>query len=72
MWWYGHHDAREKAQKLRKRGVVLKTMKYTGKATEDILVDGQLALFSRIAEKERQPRVSSVQADRDKLSEGEW
>ncbi|EGR4674654.1 hypothetical protein BS015_RS19575 [Vibrio parahaemolyticus] len=50
----------------------MKTMKYTGKATEDILVDGQLTLFSRIAEKERQPRVSSVQADRDKLSEGEW
>lgn len=57
---------------LGKRGVVLKTMnkelviKYTGKATEDMLVDGQLTLLARIAENERQARVASAQAGRDK------
>lgn len=59
---------------LGKRSVVLKTMnkelviKYTGKATEDMLVDGQLTLLARIAENERQARVASAQAGRDKKS----
>ncbi len=50
---------------LGKRGVVLKTMnkelvsKYIGKATEDMLVGGQLTLLARVA---------SAQAGRDKKS----
>ncbi|MGI9876465.1 recombinase family protein [Vibrio chagasii] len=83
VWWFdrlgrNYHDAREMAQMLLKRGVVLKTvnqeleLKYTGKATEDMLVDVQLTLLAGIAENERQARLASAQAGRDKLSEDEW
>lgn len=83
MWWFdrlgrNYHDAREMSQMLLKRGVVLKTvnqelvLKYTGKATEDMLVDVQLTLLAGIAENERQARLASAQAGRDKLSDDEW
>lgn len=83
VWWFdrlgrNYHDAREMAQMLLKRGVVLRTvnqelvLKYTGKATEDMLVDVQLTLLAGIAENERQARLASAQAGRDKLSEYEW
>ncbi|MDN3701317.1 recombinase family protein [Vibrio artabrorum] len=83
MWWFdrlgrNYHDAREMSQMLLKRGVVLKTvnqelvLQYTGKATEDMLVDVQLTLLAGIAENERQARLASAQAGRDKLSDDEW
>lgn len=83
VWWFdrlgrNYHDAREMAQMLLKRGVVLKTinqeleLRYAGKATEDMLVDVQLTLLAGIAENERQARLASAQAGRDRLSEEEW
>ena len=48
VWSFGrnYHDSRVMVQMLLKRGVILKTMnqelvlKYTGKATENMLIDG--------------------------------
>ncbi|MGR2802907.1 hypothetical protein ACTUJ7_08935 [Vibrio harveyi] len=60
------------AQMLGKLGVVLKTMnkelviKYTGKATEDMLVDGQLTLLARIAENERQVKLIVIKKFQDR------
>ncbi|WP_445289729.1 hypothetical protein [Vibrio harveyi] len=57
---------------LGKLGVVLKTMnkelviKYTGKATEDMLVDGQLTLLARIAENERQVKLIVIKKFQDR------
>ncbi|WP_104038003.1 recombinase family protein [Vibrio jasicida] len=83
VWWFDrlgrdYHDAKEMAQVLLKRGVVLKTvnqgleLKYTGRATDDMLVDVQLTLLAGMAENERQARLASARAGRDRLSEDEW
>ncbi|MFS1920917.1 recombinase family protein [Vibrio lentus] len=84
VWWFDrigrdYHDAKEVAQELLKRGVAIKTVnqsqtfKYIeGDTMHNMTVDMMLTMLAGMAENERQARLASAQAGRDKLSQDEW
>ena len=74
-----YHDAKEVTQELLKRGVVIKTVNQTqtfaykqDNTMHNMTVDMMLTMLSGMAENERQARLASAQAGRDKLTQDEW
>jgi DNA invertase Pin-like site-specific DNA recombinase len=84
VWWFDrigrdYHDAREVTQLLLKRGVTIKTVnqnqKFSYKAgdtTHNMMVDMLLTMLAGLADNERQARLASATAGRDRLTRAEW
>jgi len=78
VWWFDrigrdYQDAKNTATELLKRGVTIRTINqslelaYTDSTTQNMMVDMMLTMLAGMADNERQARLASAEAGRDKL-----
>ncbi|ENV3663719.1 recombinase family protein [Vibrio harveyi] len=84
VWWIDrlgrdYHDAKETAQTLMKKGVVIKTInqsmvfEYNGNTQHDVMIDMMLNMLIGVAAAEKENRRASQDAGREAVkARGEW